>query len=126
MREHRISEWAEVFGVLRMIVVQIGPEDGLSAVNFDGREMLQGKVKNFFVLPEFRRMGIGVELQRAAIDLARSLGCCQLSSFSYSGSRENHALNLGMGFTVRPERRGSERHGLYFIMPPEIPAEGVN
>ena len=106
-----------ILGILRLIVIPIGPEDNLPAVKIGGKELLQGKVKNFFVLPEFRRKRIGMNLQKAAIDLARSLHCCQLASFSYSHSRENHALKLRMGFTVRPETRGSDRHGLYFIIP---------
>lgn len=106
-----------VVGILRLIVIPIGPEDNLPAVMVDGQELLQGKVKNFFVLPDFRRKQIGTKLQKAAIDLAKSLHCCQLASFSYSHSRENHALKLRMGFTVRPETRGKDRHGLYFIMP---------
>ncbi len=108
---------AEIIGVLRLIVIPIGPEDNLPAVEIDGHELLQAKVKNFFVSPEFRRQRIGTNLQKAAIALAKSLNCSQLASFSYSHSRENHALKLRMGFTVRPETRGNERHGLYFIMP---------
>ena len=106
-----------ILGVLRLIVIPIGPEDELPAVKIDGKELLQAKVMNFFVLPEFRRRQIGSNLQKSAIDLARSLHCCQLASFSYSHNSENHALKLRMGFTVRPETRGSERHGLYFMMP---------
>ena len=106
-----------ILGVLRLIVIPIGPEDNLPAVKVDGKELLQAKVKNFFVLPEFRRKRIGMNLQEKAIELARTLHCRQLASFSYSESRENHALKLRMGFTVRPETRGSERHGLYFLMP---------
>ena len=106
-----------ILGVLRLIVIPIGPEDNLPAVKIDGKELLQAKVINFFVLPEFRRRRIGTNLQKTAIDLARSLHCCQLASFSYSHSSKNHALKLRMGFTVRPETRGSERHGLYFMMP---------
>ena len=106
-----------ILGILRLIVIPIGPEDDLPAVKIDGKELLQAKVKNFFVLPEFRRKRIGMNLQKHAIDLARSLNCRQLVSFSYSHSRGNHELKLRMGFTVRPETRGSERHGLYFMMP---------
>ena len=106
-----------ILGILRLIVIPIGPEDDLPAVKIDGKELLQAKVKNFFVLPEFRPKRIGMNLQKHAIDLARSLHCRQLVSFSYSHSRENHELKLRMGFTVRPETRGSERHGLYFMMP---------
>lgn len=106
-----------ILGVLRLIVIPIGPEDNLPAVKIDGKELLQAKVTNFFVSPEFRRRRIGMNLQKHAIDLARSLRCRQLVSFSYSHSRENHELKLRMGFTVRPESRGSERHGLYFMMP---------
>lgn len=106
----------KILGILRLIVIPIGPEDDLPAVKIDGKELLQAKVKNFFVLPEFRRKRIGMNLQKHAIDLARTLNCRQLVSFSYSHSRENHELKLRMGFTVRPETRGSERHGLYFMM----------
>ena len=119
-RDSRIlvaSTQSKVVGVLRLIVIPIGVEDNLPAVKVDGRELLQGKIINFCVLPQYRRKGIGTELQETAISLARSLLCYQLASFSYSGNRENHALKLGMGFTVRPETRGGERHGLYFIMP---------
>ena len=106
-----------VLGVLRLIVIPIGPEDNLPAVKVNGKELLQAKVMNFFVSPEFRRNRIGMNLQEKAIELARTLHCRQLASFSYSQNRENHALKLRMGFTVRPETRGSERHGLYFLMP---------
>ena len=106
-----------ILGVLRLIVIPIGPEDDLPSVRIDGEEVLQGRIKDFFVLPEFRRRRIGTSLQEKAIELAKSLSCRQLVSFSYSHSQENHALKLQMGFAVRPERRGSERHGLYFTMP---------
>jgi GNAT superfamily N-acetyltransferase len=71
----------------------------------------------FIVAPEFRRRRIGVRLQEAAMVLARSLDCYQLASFSYSGNAANHLLKLSLGFAVRPESRGDEAHGLYFIMP---------
>ncbi len=106
-----------ILGVLRLIVIPIGPEDNLPAVTVDGKELLQAKVMNFFVSPEFRRRRIGTNLQKNAIELARSLHCYQLASFSYSHNRENHALKLRMGFTVRPETRGGGRHGLFFLMP---------
>ena len=106
-----------ILGVLRLIVIPIGPEDNLPAVKVNGKELLQAKVMNFFVSPEFRRKRIGMKLKEKAIELARTLHCRQLVSFSYSQNRENHALKLCMGFTVRPETRGSERHGLYFLMP---------
>ncbi len=107
----------EIVGELRLIVIPIGPESDLPAVKVSGRELRQAKVMEFVVLPQFRRRGIGTRLQESAMNLARSLGCYQLASFSYSGNVENHALKLSMGFTVRPESRGDEAHGLYFIMP---------
>ena len=77
-RDSRIlvaSTQTEVVGVLRLIVIPIGVEDNLPAVKVDGRELLQGKVMNFFVLSQYRRKGIGAELQETAISLARSLRC---------------------------------------------------
>lgn len=85
-------------------------------MKIDGRELLQANVLKFVVLPPFRRKGIGVRLQKSAIALARSLGCYQLASFSYSDRVENHMLKLNMGFAVQPGH-SEERHGLYFIMP---------
>mgnify|MGYP001039420518 CR=1 FL=1 len=105
-----------IVGMLRLIVILIGPENNLPAVKVAGRELLQAKVMKFVVLPAFRRRGIGVRLQKSAIGLARSLGCYQLASFSYSDRVENHMLKLNMGFAVQPEHSG-EHHGLYFIMP---------
>ena len=118
-RDSRIlvaSTQTEIVGVLRLIVIPIGPNVHLPAVNIKGRELLEAKVMNFFVLPGFRHRGIGVRLQEAAISLARSLDCYQLGSFSDSHNAENHMLKLSMGFAVRPESRG-QAHGLYFIMP---------
>ena len=111
------SVQAEIVGILRLIVIPIGPESDLPAVKVNGRELLQAKIVNFFVLQGFRRRGIGVRLQEAAISLAKSLDCYQLVSFSYSDNAANHALKLSMGFAVRPEYRGKEKHGLYFTLP---------
>jgi GNAT superfamily N-acetyltransferase len=120
----------DIVGELRLIVIPIGPENDLPAVKVDGQELLQAKVMEFVVLPQFRRRGIGTKLQESAMTLARSLGCYQLASFIYSGNAANHMLKLSMGFAVRPESRGDEAHGLYFIMPlrpdalpPEPPAD---
>ena len=108
----------EIVGILRLIVIPIGPDDDLPPVKIDDKELRQAKIINFFVLPEFRRKRIGTRLQEAAISLARSLSCYQLSSFSYSENKANHRLKLSMGFAVRPEfRRNGQARGLYFIMP---------
>ena len=107
----------QIAGILRLIVIPIGPEENLPAVSFNDRELLQAKVMRFHVLREFRRNGIGTRLQQAAISLARSLSCYQLASFSDDGLTANHILKLRMGFSVRPVSLTEERHGLYFIMP---------
>ena len=108
----------KIVGVLRLIVIPIGPDDGLPPVKIDNKELLQAKVMKFFVLPEFRRRRIGRRLQEAAISLARSLSCYQLASFSSSENRANHMLKLRMGFAVQPEfRQNRQAHGLKFIMP---------
>ena len=105
-------------GILRLIVIPIGPEDGLPAVQFHGGEVQQAKVMNFTVLPEFRRRGVGTRLQEAAIRMAKSLSCYQLASFSDDGLTANHMLKLRMGFAVHPVALGNAgRHGLHFIMP---------
>ena len=108
----------QIAGLLRLIVIPIGPENDLPAVKINEKELLQAKVMNFFVLPEFRRRGIGRRLQEEAIALAKSLSCYQLVSFSYDEHKENHRLKLSMGYAVQPEfRQNGKAHGLYFIMP---------
>ena len=62
---------SKIVGILRLIVIPIGPEDNLPAVEIDGKELLQAKVTNFFVSPEFRRQRIGTDLQKAAIALGQ-------------------------------------------------------
>ena len=109
---------SQIVGILRFIVIPIGPDVGLPAVELADEDLLQAKVMNFFVLPSFRRKGIGRRLQEEAIALATSLRCYQLVSFSYSEHKANHKLKLSMGYAVQPEfRQQGKAHGLYFIMP---------
>ena len=65
----------ELAGALPLIVIPIGPENDLPAVRVSHRELLQGKVMEFVVSPEFRRRRKGVRLQETAMSLARSLDC---------------------------------------------------
>ena len=123
-RDSRIlvaSTKRQVAGLLRFIVIPIGPEDNLPAVSIDGEELLQAKVMNFFVSPDFRRRGVGRRLQKEAIALAKSLSCYQLVSFSFDEYKANHKLKLSAGYAVQPQfRRNGEAHGLYFVMPLQV------
>ncbi|MEM8533567.1 MAG: GNAT family N-acetyltransferase [Chloroflexota bacterium] len=129
-RESRVlvaSTHHKVVGILRFIVIPIGPENDLPAVKIDDKELLQAKVMNFFVLPDFRCSGIGRRLQAEAIALAKSLSCYQLASFSFAKHEANHRLKLSMGYAVQPEfRQNGKAHGLYFIMPLHIDNNAID
>lgn len=108
----------KIVGLLRMIITPIGPEDDLPIIKQGGKELLQAKIMDFFVLPDYRRQKIGRQLQERAILEAKKQSCYQICSFSYHPNEANHALKLSMGFAVRPEfRKNKTAYGLYFIMP---------
>ena len=107
-----------IVGILRLIIIPIGPNDGLPAVCLHGNELLQAKVMEFHVLESHRRRGIGTRLQEAAVEVARADSCYQLASYSDDGLTANHMLKLSMGFGVHPVTLGTQgRRGLQFIMP---------
>lgn len=105
----------EVIGFLRLVTQEIGPDMDTPAILYRGEALIEAKVLAFGVKPAYRRQGIGRALQKAAIDLARRLGCYQLRSYSNDEHEANHHLKLSMGFGV--QIREDDRAGVYFIMP---------
>jgi GNAT superfamily N-acetyltransferase len=84
-----------------------------------GREMFIG---NWEVVPEFRRQGIGTDLQRAALGFAKSQGCVQVRSWSSEGEHklgpQRIKFRLGFGAhpgTDIPEKTGEIVEGYYFV-----------
>src|SRR5688572_14653702 len=55
-------------------------------------------VVTFSVEQAHRRKGYGRALQAAGLELARSMGCCQMRSWSGADRTANHALKISMGF----------------------------
>ena len=106
-----------VAGYLRFVVQPIGADAGCELVQWRGAVLNEAKVLGFGVLPQFRRLGIGRNLQQHAIQTATKLGCYQLRSHSSGKNIANHQLKLSMGFAVHPVERNGDKRGAYFILP---------
>jgi GNAT superfamily N-acetyltransferase len=104
-------------GFLRFVTQQIGPPDVCPPLLMNGEPLIEAKILAFGVPESYRRRGIGTRLQRAAIDLARELGCYQLRSWSLAHYTANHALKLKLGFAAQPEQRANGQQGFYFVLP---------
>lgn len=109
-----------VVGLLRFAVLQIGPEAGCPALALNGQILVEAKIHAFAVHPDYRGRGIGIALQKRAIQRAIQLDCYQLASYSSYGSEANYHIKLSLGFAVQPEIHGNNEHGAYFIMPLKI------
>jgi GNAT superfamily N-acetyltransferase len=85
----------------------------------DGRPLRELFVQTFAVDDAFRRQGCGRALQVAALELARTLGCYQMRSWSSLDKTANYALKLSLGFTAHPaiyEATGGQKiSGVYFM-----------
>lgn len=109
----------EIAGFLEFYLQPMGPDRDCPALELKGESLEEAKIIAFAVLEQYRRQGIGRELQIAAIRSARDLNCFQLRSFSSNqpGHRANHQLKLSMGFAAQPELREGGKSGVNFIMP---------
>jgi GNAT superfamily N-acetyltransferase len=109
------SDADEIMGFLYFVTQEIGIEEDHAVVAFAGQNLVEAKVIAFGVVPNYRRQGIGRELQLAAMALATELGCYQMRSHSGSDSLANHQLKLALGFSVHPILRGDDTAGVYFL-----------
>lgn len=89
-------------GFLRFLVQVVGSEEGRTPIEQNGAEIIEAYVEAFGVDPGFRRRGIGLALQKRAIDYARDADCYQIRSQSPVTSRENYALKLAAGYAIHP------------------------
>lgn len=99
-------------GFLRFLIQVLGAEKGRPPIVVDGAPLLEGYVEAFAVLPDYRRRGIGQQLQTAGLHLCRQKGCYQMRSRSPATSRENYLLKLKMGYAIQPSL---ENDSYYFI-----------
>jgi GNAT superfamily N-acetyltransferase len=109
------SDADEIMGFLYFVMQEIGIEEDHAVVTFAGQNLVEAKVIAFGVVPNYRRHGIGRELQLAAMALATKLGCYQMRSHSGGDSLANHQLKLALGFSVYPILRGDDTAGVYFL-----------
>lgn len=105
-----------VVGFLRFGVQPIGAEEGQPSLG-----VTEAKIHAFAVRPEARRQGAGTALQRAAIDLARTLGCHQLASHTGYANADNVRLKLALGFCAAPDEGGGIR-----LFVPLVPCQPSN
>jgi GNAT superfamily N-acetyltransferase len=107
-----VEEADSTSGFLLALVQTIGHEEGRPPILFKGEPLLECYVNAFGVALEFRRQGIGQDLQEAAIRMASDLGCYQMRSRSPVTAAENYGLKLKMGYAVHPS---GENDSYYFI-----------
>ena len=113
-----VALWEDaVAGFLRFVTQEIGPDAGCPPVTLNGQPLTEAKVLAFGVPSAYRRRGIGRALQVAAIARARALGCHQVRSHSSGTNDANHQIKRALGFGAHPLTRGSDRAGVYFILP---------
>jgi GNAT superfamily N-acetyltransferase len=99
-------------GFLFAIVQVLGRQEGCSPIFLNGQSLVECYIEAFGVLPEFRRQGIGQELQEAIIRIAHNIDCYQVRSRSPVTARENYELKLKMGYAIHPS---TENDSYYFI-----------
>jgi GNAT superfamily N-acetyltransferase len=105
-----------VVGFLRFVTQRIGPPDDCPPLMMNGEALIEAKILAFGVPEPYRRRGIGRQLQLAAIDRARELGCYQVRSWSLARYSANYQLKLKLGFAAQPELRANGQQGFYFVM----------
>ena len=85
----------------------------------DGQPLTETYVYTFGVEDKYRRQGIGRDLQLAALDWTRRLGCYQMRSWSSTDKDANYALKIGLGFAIHPgtyeTASGYPVSGVYFV-----------
>lgn len=76
-------------------------------------------VQTFAVDKNFRRQGIGEQLQHACLKLGQKLACYQVRSWSSLDKMSNYQLKIKLGFAIHPgfyELSSGERiSGVYFV-----------
>ncbi len=85
----------------------------------DGQPLTETYVYTFAVEEKYRRRGIGRDLQLAALDWTRRLGCYQMRSWSSTDKEANYALKVSLGFAIHPgtyeTASGYPVSGVYFV-----------
>jgi GNAT superfamily N-acetyltransferase len=116
-----------IAGTLRFWTQVIGVDEDRPPFVVDGEPAVEAKVVTLHVLDEFREMGIGQQLQVAAVRWARQLGCYQVRSRSPYASEGNHRMKASLGFGISPgrDRADGERQTAFFVLPLRVAPELV-
>jgi GNAT superfamily N-acetyltransferase len=94
--------------------------DAAFPIALDGVSLTETFVQTFAVDENHRRRGIGIALQKDALELSHRLGAYQMRSWCSSDKSANYRLKLSMGFCAHPEKQHIERlkcdvWGVYFV-----------
>lgn len=118
---------SDIAGVLRFWTQVIGVDEDKPPFRVDGEPAIEAKVVTFHVLDEYRRRGIGRDLELAAVTWARELGCYQLRTRSAYERQENHSLKASLGFGISPGRNRPDgaRDTAFFVLPLRLAPELV-
>ena len=107
-------------GLLLFIVQPIGPEMDVPVVtDREGQPLLEAKIRAFHVLEQHRNGGVGMALQKKALEIAPTLGCYQVRSRSELDKGANYSIKLKLGFAMHPANRtfrdGTKSGGVYWV-----------
>jgi GNAT superfamily N-acetyltransferase len=87
----------------------------------DGEILTETYVQTFHVDEDYRRRGIGEQLQRKGLAHTQKLGCYQMRSWSSLNRDANYQLKLKLGFAAHPAVHQAESgllvSGIYFVKP---------
>lgn len=101
-----------ILGFIRFAVQELGIDEGRSPIIFNSKILTEAKILSFGVIEEYHNKGIGRELQKEAMKLAKEKGCYQLRSKSAYESEANYHLKIKMGFGIQPYHKGD---AVYFV-----------
>lgn len=113
IESHVVAAFAgRCVGFIRFVIQVIGQDVGRPPVLHGGAPLLEGYVEAFGVDPEFRRRGVGTELQMFVANHCRGRGCYQMRSRSPMTSTENYQLKIDAGYVLHP----SEENNSYYLI----------
>ena len=119
------QEAGEIAGILRFWTQVIGFDEDKPPFLVDGEPAIEAKTVTFHVLDAYRQRGIGRNLQLAAVQWARELGCYQVRTRSAYAREENHFLKASLGFGISPGRNRPDGavDTAFFVLPLRLAPE---
>jgi len=106
-----------VVGFLRLVIQEIGADEGLPSRKMGNEVLREGKILAFGVSPAFRQSGVGTALLDRACLIGRCESLFQLRAHSSGENAAAHRVLMNIGFGNHPIERRGDTEGGYFIKP---------